>query len=228
MLVAVLVVCISIVSFAVVTAGWLASYRPEWWGDLPSGMDPPIIRTADAVERGLTQAIDKMPDDGSEWRVELAETEANAWLASKLPKWIAYEGIDWPGGEVVAGVRFEPGRITFGVEFQTEQGGRILTASGRPHIDQKGRVVIRESQLGVGRLSLPAPLAGPRIAGWIEQNIPEEGVAEGIVEIFAHGAPVIRDPTVDMGGERRVRLVDIEGPRAAYCDHLHHEYGRRD
>ncbi len=209
-IIASLVVLVSIVSFGIVTAGWLASYKPDWWSALPDPNSAPIISTAEAVERGVTQAIDKMPDDGREWRVELAESEANAWLAAKLPKWIAHEGVDWPGGKVLAGVRFEPGRIVFGVEFQTDSGGRVLTASGRPHIDADGRIVIRESQLGVGRLSLPAPVAGPQIAGWIEQKIPERGVAEGIVDVFAHGAPVIRDPSVSMGGNRRVRLIAIE------------------
>ena len=205
-----MVVFVSIVSFVIVTGGWLASYKPDWWNALPNGDDAPVASTAQAVEHGVTQAIDKMPSDGSAWRVELAESEANAWLASKLPKWIAHEGIDWPGDKVAAGVRFEPGRIVFGVEFQTDSGGRVLTAAGRPHIDEDGRVVIGDSQLGVGRLQLPASLAGPRIASWIEQKIPQRGIAEGIVDIFAHGEPVIRDPSVSADGSRRVRLVGIE------------------
>src|SRR5262245_44866853 len=102
------VALVAVLSVAV-TGGLIAlaltHITPAWWG--PAAADDAAVtalaaEVENAVVRQITAARPPASGDGpyasEPWSVSLQAKDANAWLAARLPRWLANqrEGFAWP------------------------------------------------------------------------------------------------------------------------------------
>src|ERR1041385_5952442 len=72
---------------------WAASSTPAYWQQIDRD-DPRVVQRGAAVENFIsTQATSARPDM-ERWSIELTQEQVNAWLATRLPMWLANQGVD--------------------------------------------------------------------------------------------------------------------------------------
>lgn len=227
----------------------LARQMPSWYQTLDP-RDPLVIASARRIENAVATALTRIRTTPAAsggggsggagsggaatpstemFTLALSATDANAWLAVRLPGWLAHEcdpPMDWPSE--VSGVRvgFDSGRIHMGAGLAGGEGGhgaeaeagspRVLTASVRPQFADNGALWTPATSMGIGRLSMPAGLV-LRGTG-LDTNSPEQmpaSVAEmsqtkDVIAALRGQRPTLSQPIIRIGDGRRIRLVAIE------------------
>lgn len=152
------VVIIAIVVFvaAAVLAllGWMASQRPpEWWAP-PRADDAQAMAVAENLERRLSEEISRVRPDEAPWAVRLHESQLNAWLALRMPQWIAHTGQQV---DAQAQVRLVDGAIEIAMRragAAPEGEGPVGVLRIRPQVVD-GRMHAEVDAVGLGSLALP-------------------------------------------------------------------------
>lgn len=144
---------IAIVSLVGVGVYLLAHGEPSAYTSAATIADQRIaVERAEALEHGAASVISHPREDEQAWTVEIKEEDAAAWIAERLPGWLANRGEKWPAEWSRPRVRFADGRVFIGVR---DSGGTILGLSGGPVIDA-GELRIVQARGTIGRLALPA------------------------------------------------------------------------
>ncbi|MEO0483472.1 MAG: hypothetical protein AAF138_07580 [Planctomycetota bacterium] len=228
----------ALVVLSVVTAGLIMQARraPTWWGSGPASTVTQLDaeRTGEAIEHGITRVLysSSRPTDpawgGSDgtwrsvpWGVTLEAADANAWLATRLPKWMASgsDPMPWPDDASPPRIAFEEGVLRLGVEFATEHGERVFSATVRPYVGVDGGLWLPAETLHVGRVPIPASWLLNRAEAERHEFVPEEWAdrpeTRALFDIFAGVRPVLYDPVFRLDGGRRVRVLGVssEGGR---------------
>lgn len=133
---------------AFVVAAVFLSRPPEWWR--PSGRaDADAVSRGETLENALVTETHRVRDPGSAWSVKLRDADVNAWLATRLPKWLAHAGTDEAPRSAV---RFVDGAIEIGVEVPG------LASVGIARLEPTivgGRLQLDRSRARLGTLPLP-------------------------------------------------------------------------
>lgn len=211
----------------VIGGAWMAQSKPSWWrppanairgGVIPRDEPSPAAaghraessldrafasdEQARALEQGLAGEFTRVRPAGERWAIRVREADANAWLARRLPLWLAHDrALPWPKGIDLVQVNFaSPDRLTVGVERQ----GWIWSATLRPRLAKGGSLTLEPSGGAVGRLWLP----------WLA---PASSVSEGD---SSSGAPNLASFVPELARPveaifplpdgRRVQLLDFE------------------
>lgn len=112
---------------------------------------------AEHLERRLTEEVSRVRPDETPWAVRLGDAQLNAWLALRLPQWVAHMGEPLPAETQV---RFLPDVIEIAVRPMASAGTSLAVPGGigvlriRPEL-QGGAVSLRVVSAGVGGLALP-------------------------------------------------------------------------
>ncbi|HYE02464.1 MAG TPA: hypothetical protein VD963_04425, partial [Phycisphaerales bacterium] len=162
----------AVLGAGVMTAVLLVRATPSWWQP-PDPADARVQIIAAELEQGATAQLQRVrPEAGSgapgsgAWTVHLSEDEANAWLAARLPDWIASRSRDfrWPEQLGRVQVDFRDGLVCLGAEVFASSGGRNpaagqhVSASVRPVMTRNGALWTPARAFYVGRLPVPASL----------------------------------------------------------------------
>jgi hypothetical protein len=222
------------IALAFAVSATLTRAAPSWW----------INPTADAATEARATALENAavsqlylardaaknptPEDArwssEPWSVALDETDVNAWLAARLPKWVEGQpGMPaWPETMSQLQIRLESGAIRAGVRVETETGNaprnarnadyRFITASFVPVVDADGSLWLTASWVHMGRLPVPAAwVIGD--AGASNGILPPELTGRPEAALFvgiAQGeAPFATTPVLALENNRRVRLLGI-------------------
>jgi hypothetical protein len=106
--------------------------------------DPAIIALGQRVENEIVNRLYKNRADNpvpaerpwrsEPWTIELRTTEANAWLSSRLPKWLANQkdNFRWPKDVSGVQVEFERSRIMVGAKVSAGSRDQVLSATLEP------------------------------------------------------------------------------------------------
>ncbi len=225
-------------------AALLAQATPAWWvepGTAPLGtaLPGPASSTAaepataqSAIERGraVEEAISRLLSSatpGTVTRTALYERDANAWLETRLPRWLEAEETPWPDEVSSLRVRATEGRMQLAVRVTTEGWSRVVTLTIEPSLDEQGRLWAPAQALHVGRLRLPLAL----ILGEIETStrLPaqwrDDPRTRFAVSVFAGESPLVESPVVRID-DRRLRLTELECVSGRFD--LAYEVERRD
>ncbi len=133
-------------------AWWPPSQRPR----LPS--DP--VGRGEALEQAVAAAVTRVRASGSErWAVAVDTADLNAWLATRLPKWIEHD----PGlAEFEPATRLRLGAVDGALVVETPVGPALLGLVGTLHLpvavverDGAASLGISVGRAAVGRLPLP-------------------------------------------------------------------------
>lgn len=131
---------------------------PAWWSPL-NPVDVQAQAMAESVEYGLVEQAQKVrPEAEAPWAVRVKQEQINAWLASRLPQWLAHErDLVWPEQVSSPQVRIEPEGMTIGVGIEREgwRGEkRFVSARFLPRVEE-GKLMVTLGGVSVGRVTLP-------------------------------------------------------------------------
>ncbi len=206
----------------------LTRAAPSWWQNIAD--DEPTADRARAVENATISQLylvrraepqprnaPPRPEKGwvsTPWSVSVRESDASAWLTSRLPRWLAGQRTlpEWPDELSQFQVRFQDGAIRAGVRAETTSGPRYITATFIPEIDDTGALWLRAAWVHVGRLPVPATWVIGR-PGDPDSMLPPELLERPETALFldiARGeAPLAVEPAIALEDGRRVRLLDL-------------------
>jgi hypothetical protein len=146
--------------------GWLLSYLPPSWYQPPTAGEEHANELAAAVELRLAEELHKIRQEEPVWAVRIREEQINAWLATRMPKWLEHErGVRWPAVLGSPQVRLEDGRMSVAVPIAVvaaegepavlgDLAGRIVTLVIQPYLED-GELRLTLSDIRIGRLPVP-------------------------------------------------------------------------
>ncbi len=219
-----LAVVIGVVFMASAT---LTRAAPSWWQNIAD--DNATAERARAVEnatisqlylvrRAEPRSTGPTSPEGAwvstRWSVSVRESDASAWLTSRLPRWLAGQRTlpEWPEGLSQFQVRFQDGTIRAGVRTETRDGPRYVTATFIPEIDGEGALWLRAAWVHVGRLPVPAGwvIGGPSDPdSMLPPELLERPEAAMFLDVARGESPLAVEPSIALEDGRRVRLVDL-------------------
>jgi len=230
----------------VVGVGTLIAWRisrqaPDWWRQVDAS-DPETVTRAESLENGIASAMHRVDrpleispggsdavasgdSGGAAWRSEpwsfsVSAADANAWLNTRLWKWLANrdERLIRPDALREVQIEFEDGLIRLGVRLDGGGGwlgdGRVLSASVRAGVERGTALRVPAVSVAIGRLPLPPGLILDEAERSLSALVPEGADTRDVmVWVFdsLSGSESERriEPVVDVGGGRRVRIVSV-------------------
>lgn len=195
---------------AALAAFSLAVSEPAWWG--ASGVDRvEAARVAEDVERGVSNALHLGRPLGEAWMVGIAQDDANAWIADRLPMWLANQGVRRPELLPEVRVAFDEGRIRIG--FKRRDSERMATVSLRPRFDERGALWTPATGLSVGRLRLPSGMLRERGLDQVPDPYRESDGAKRAAATLSGEIPAPTELRLADGRVVRVTGVKVEEGR---------------
>lgn len=191
--------------FVVIVIG-LASFvllrrTPEWFAP-PSRDDPVATALGERLESGVIEQFTRVrPPEAESWAIACSDAAANAWLATRLPRWLEHFGTTEPGG---VQLRFVPGAIEVGV---SRPGTPFASGRLAPTIDE-GSLRLEVIGGGVASLRLPgsaAAMIAERLSA-VEGGDDAEWSAVARALLAGDSVPA----RFDLGDGRIVDVVDVE------------------
>lgn len=143
-------------------AWWLAGLTPAWYRP-PDPNNAATAQLGEAAEYRLVEEFQKIRPEDEVWRLRIPEDAINAWLATRLPRWLAGQDVQWPAHLGPPQVHITPAGIEVAIASD-DFGGRIGRFRAGPAITGD-RLTLESPTLGFGRLPLPLP------ASWIQQDL---------------------------------------------------------
>jgi hypothetical protein len=189
---------------------WMA---PTWWAPLDPG-DEQIARLAERVEYRLAEEAHKVRPEPKPWWIEIRQDQINAWLAARLPEWVAHaHGIQWPAEVGLPQVNVDAGTVRFGLDIETDAGTRYVVAHLKPSIVE-GKLALTLDGMSVGRLWIPGSSVGAVVDHLADTDagrfLDDPGV-KALIGVLEGGRRI--DPTLTLHDGRRVRVLDVRCDR---------------
>jgi len=210
----------------------LSKFAPSWWPGRSEDQGAVRVR-AEAIENAavaqasLVRAADPVatPEKwfSEEWSVSISEGDANAWLESRLPQWLAnrYPGATWAVHLKEVRVRFLEGRVDVAANLSADiegmdragGGAGILGATLRPRVGADGSLWAPASSIFAGRAVFPTGVVVRGLRGRVESALPKAvrtlPEMEGVFRTLLNEQAAAASPMLRIDGGRRVRLLGL-------------------
>ena len=201
----VLVALIAIGAFVL----WRVSRTPPAWYQPPNVRDPAVNELAETVENRMVELAQKVRPRAEQWSLRVRENQINAWLAARLPKWIANQGdTEWAADRIPVQVRLESGAISMAAAVERGQSARTVVARIQPTLEPGG-LRLKLDSVALGRIALPGePLAN--LLRIVEPMLPASfdlDEARDILKVL-DGSTLV-EPEMNLADGRRVRLIAL-------------------
>ena len=191
---------------------WMA---PGWWAPLDPD-DQQTARLAERVEYRLAEEAHKVRAEPKPWWIEIKQDQINAWLAARLPEWVAHaHGIQWPAEVGLPQVNVDTGVVRFGLDIETDAGTRYVVAHLEPSIVD-GKLALTLDGMSVGRLWIPGASVEAvmdRLADTEAGRFLDDPGVQALIGLLEGGRRI--DPTLTLHDGRRVRVLDVRCNRGA-------------
>ena len=191
---------------------WMA---PGWWAPLDPG-DEQTAQLAERVEYRLAEEAHKVRPEPEPWWIEIKQDQINAWLAARLPEWVAHtHGIQWPADVGLPQVNVDTGGVRLGLDIETDAGTRYVVAHLKLSIVD-GELALTLDGMSVGRLWIPGSSAGAvvdRLADAGAGGFLDDPGVNALIGLLEGGRRI--DPTLTLDDGRRVRVLDVRCNRDA-------------
>ncbi len=198
-----------LVTAAVVVVWQLSWQEPAWWAP-PDAGDPRVAEAAQRIEYSLIEQAYNVRANDETWSVRIHDRHVNAWLASRLPAWLAHDQkLEWPAEFGRPQVRFEPGGVTVAIELADSERRRLVAVRLIPTITA-GELRVTVDRVSLGRLTMPGKPVG-EVAIWLNEAAPggflEDPVVQSAMGWLLQGQAI--DPTATLADGRAVRLLGV-------------------
>ncbi len=226
--------------------------QPLWWQPVASE-NPEIVENATELENAiftqlhLRRDADRIQTEtgevlrSAEWTVGLRAEQTNAWLAVRLPKWVAgqmFHAMDkagdpeeldvWPEDLSEVQVSFQHPHILVGARIDRGGDPRYFSATLTPELRDDGTLWLVANRVHVGRVSVPAGWVLSEAERRADDVVPEafRGLpeAEAFFQIFAGERPFADEPQIRLGDGRRVRLLSLRSDQGRLIVKCRTEY----
>lgn len=213
---------VALVGGGLVLIGWLmARQTPVWWRSLNPD-DPQVRALGETIENALVNELHKAdrPGErsGAAWRSEdwgffVAAGDANAWLSTRLDAWLEnrLEGFDFPDEITEVQAEFNDGFVRLGARVTRGDSRTVISARLRPEIRADGSLWLAVDGVHIGRL--PVPVGWVLGEGRLKSFAGEDADLEELLRAFAGRSPLMREPVIELGDGRRVRLLTLAATR---------------
>jgi len=207
------IVIAAIIAIAAVL--WWLSWMPPRWYQPPDAHDADAGELAALVEHRLAEELHNIRDDGAPWQIRIRESHVNAWLATRMPRWLEHErGVEWPDRLGTPQVRFDPQRVSIAVPVRRSGSstrdrshGRTFTVTLEPTLDQS-ELRFALTGIRVGRLPVPGdPQAQLARFGPPAPDAGESDFAAYLRQLV-HGAVGV-DPTLTLVDDRQIIMTEV-------------------
>lgn len=206
--VAVALALVALLTVLGVYAAIAGALSPAWWTDASTAaLTPESADLAERLERGVANELHRWRDEGERWTVALTSEQANAWLAHRLPKWLANSD-QWRGDAPLILVRFQDGRATLGARGEWSE--RVVAVAIRPRVDESQALWTRAMRVSVGRLGLPDSLVHRRANEILSRWPDSRETARRVLSALAGRVPLLDRAEVELEDGRTVRVVDLK------------------
>jgi hypothetical protein len=207
--------CITVLtlgSFALIaalTVSWMSRMAPSWYAP-PDANSVSVATVADDFEYDVVERVQRhrSPRD-SDWSASISEQQINAWLANRLPKWIAHDSeLRWPASLGMPQVKIEPNGISVAVPVG-QNTPRTVVARFLPTL-KDGKMYLRVDHVAVGRISMPGePLAN--LVKAIDDVSPETLNDPSLKQAIGllSGEQAI-EPSLQLEDGRRIRVTRLQ------------------
>lgn len=205
------------------------THLPPGWFDPPRGDDPEARRAGESVQGAiLTELTAVRPADPARsadapwasepWGLALHEDQANAWLATLLPRWLANQ--DWGSAAEsveVAQVRFGRSWVDLALRVRAGDSMRVLSARLGPFVDAEGGLWIPAERLAIGRLPIPVGWASGQARRAADRFLPRDSASDPrardlvarLLAALDGREPITRRPVMPLEDGRAVRLIRL-------------------
>ncbi len=202
-----LVLLLGTVGF-VIAIGTLTRSVPEWY-EPPSAAAPEVVDLADRVEYRLVEETQKIRPAEERWTLRVREPQVNAWLAVRLPDWIAHEkNMQWPAEVGMPQVHIGDDVISLALPIEVRGFQRVVVAHLVPRIE--GRQLWLQLQgIQLGGISVPGdpiPVLTRLVQSGAAGKI-DSGDWQRLVDILTGREPL--EPVLQLSDHRRVELLDV-------------------
>lgn len=157
--------------------------RPEWWSP-PNPSDPHVQEVAEKVEYQLVEQAQLVRPADETWGVRVQESQVNAWLAGRLPKWLAHHDLrDITESVRIVQVRFEDDAVIIGAEIHEGLQPRVVSVRLLPELND-GQLSLVADSVAVGTLSIgtaPIDRAIEELRGVISSEVLD---SPGVVQLI--------------------------------------------
>jgi hypothetical protein len=216
-----LALLVALIAAAGALAWFMASREPAWWART---LVPDAPARATALENGSVSVFSTPRPPGERWTAAINEEDANAWLAARLPQWLAAQTppLRWPAEVERVGVSFRDGGVLLGAAVRQGKQSQVLSLRLVPSVGADGELRVAATSFRVGRLALPPglvlsatgrpnPLGSAILA---ESDLPaglrEWPEADAVARALLEGLPLVKRPRFGLGDGRSVRLRGVE------------------
>jgi hypothetical protein len=191
-------------------AAWVwsrARLAPTWYVP-PDPADEQVAELAERVEYGVVEEFHRIREEPEPWTVRFREQQLNAWLAARMPEWIAHEqNFAWPEELGTPQIHVDGEHVNVAIEVRTNGSSRVVTARVTPEI-VGDRLHIRLDRVGLGRVAMPGEPA-ERLVKLVEEISPNtvlsDAATKRVFDILSGREPL--DAIVELSDGRRVELV---------------------
>lgn len=189
----------------------LSRRTPTWWTP-PDPAATPVKDLAQKLESRAVDEIHRVRPSSDEWSVSIPESAINAWLAARLPQWLANQNppIVLPQSIGLVQIHATDGEITLAGEIVGTGPPRIAGLTLAPRVDDAG-LWTPAHWATIGGLSLPS--------SWTFSSLPDSGGSDAsralLTGALAGRSPLSASPTIRLADGRRVRLLEIRPVQGA-------------
>lgn len=177
-----------------------AAKPPEWWA--PPVAAPRTQAAAEHLEHLVVNQTHEVRDLEGAWTLALSEEEVNAWLATRLPEWLAAQDRKPAIGPTRSQVMFRDDRLYAAAEIQSGGfDGKVVTVGVEPAILETGELALTVHSASMGRLGVPA--------GWALQAL-AASAPPGVRVDLEHGRVIIDTPTLRLADGRHVTIAGVK------------------
>lgn len=136
---------------------WRAARRPPEWYAPPDARDPAVAALGERVEYAIVEEFHRIRESEAPWTLGVREDQLNAWLAARLPEWVADEpDLAWPAAIVAPQVHVTPEGIDLAFTYDDSA---VVVTRFVPRVAAEGALVLDVGRVGVGRVGLPGAAA---------------------------------------------------------------------
>jgi hypothetical protein len=201
----------------------LSRSTPSWW--IPADpLLPATVAQAEVVENSFLGQVSlvrpptippQSPDTwvSEDWKVSLKQSDANAWLAARLPRWLSNRLHSSDASLVPpVQVQFLEGRMSLAVELAHSGRRQVVAVAFTPHIDVAGALWARDLSLSAGRVTIPADWSQSLVdfrSSSLAQSIRDPDFIPRLTAILNETEPLLADPSLPLDDGRRVRLLEL-------------------
>ncbi len=221
--------CVAVVLLVVAVVMWMARSAPSEWNEIHEmiAQVPPQerIQIADALESRLGREAQGLAPEGTgsavaapppptdfrsmqqqviERNISIPMRDANIWLATKLPAWMANQKAELPAGVSDPRVWVQDGELVMSLRLSLAGYSGVMSMGVTAEMRPDGKMLVTAKRARAGRLPISRGIIADELKAELEKA--ESQATRQLADVFEG---MVFDPVWPEPGNERARQVRI-------------------